>query len=252
MSTRPKPKRRRKASAAAKLRPFWILIVILLIVASVAGYFFATWPALRPHGVSVYGNRVVPSSQIMAKAAVSPDENIWLQNTHAIAARIEQIPYVATAAVHRRPPGTVFIDVTERRPFAVVNSDGSRVVVDRDLRVLESADEAMPSLPTLTATVAEPLEPGHFIATAALKSLRDDDETLVAAHIVPAAVAFDKYGELVATLHDGIRLLFGDDEDLAKKIPLVNPILAKLQRAGRPVSALDLRAINTPIVVYQK
>lgn len=252
MSTRPKPKRRRKASAAAKLRPFWILIVLLLATASAAGYFFATWPALRPHGVSVYGNHVVPSSQIIAKAGVVADRNVWLQNTRAMAARIQQIPYIATASVHRRPPGTVFVDVTEREPFAVVDSEGVQVLVDRDLRVLESDTGSARTLPRFVASGAGPLEPGSFVTKAAVKSLRDDDETLIAAHIAPAALAFDRYGELVATLRSGVRLLFGDDEDLPKKIPLVNPILAKLERAGRPIAAIDLRALNTPIVVYKK
>ncbi|MBV8148438.1 MAG: hypothetical protein JO092_05045, partial [Candidatus Eremiobacteraeota bacterium] len=45
--------------------------------------------------------------------------------------------------------------------------------------------------------------------------------------------------------------LFGDDADLTKKAALVNPILAQVDRGRRRISALDLRAPGTPVVVYK-
>jgi hypothetical protein len=44
--------------------------------------------------------------------------------------------------------------------------------------------------------------------------------------------------------------MFGDDADLAKKIPLVQPILTQTAH-GRPIRAIDLRAIGTPVIVYK-
>lgn len=254
MNGRPKQKaRRRKASAASRLRPFWILILLVLVAALGAGYFFATWPALRPHGVLVYGNRVVPSSEISAKAAVVPDTNVWLQNTHAMAKRVETIPYIGVASVHRRPPSAVIIDVTEREPYAVVAANGQYVIVDRDLRVLQQTGGPRFELPTMTiGTTKSSLDPGTFMEDATLRRLRADENMLVDAHVSPDALTTDHYGELVATLHSGVRLLLGDDEDLAKKIPLIDPILQQLQRANRPIAAIDLRAPGTPIVVYKK
>ena len=245
--------RRRKPSAASRLRPFWILISAILVVAVVAGYFFATWPALRPHGIEVKGNRVVPGSQIIAKAAVARDRNLWLQNTHAMAAKIETIPYVYTASVHRRLPATLTISVTERVPFATVRSGSTRAVVDRDLRVLQFADSETKEFPAFTLhATTRPLQPGAFLDDAVLRELRSDYDLLVSAHITPDALETDKYGELVATLHSGVLLLLGDDEDLAKKIQLINPILSQLQREKRPIAAIDLRAPSTPIVRYKK
>lgn len=225
----------------------------MLVIALGAGYFFATWPALRPHGVLVYGNHVVPSSEITAKAAVAPDTNVWLQNTHAMAKRIETIPYVAVASVHRRPPAAVVIDVTEREPYAVVAANGQLVIVDRDLRVLAPMDGAHIELPKFAlGSTKNALEPGTFMDDATLRRLRADQTALADAHISPDALTTDRYGELVATLHSGVRLLLGDDEDLSKKIPLIDPILEQLQRAKRPIAAIDLRAPGTPIVVYKK
>ena len=75
---------------------------------------------------------------------------------------------------------------------------------------------------------------------------------MIAAHVVPLELTFDRYGGLVATVRGGIRILFGDDADLEKKLTLVNPILSQLVRARGRVDAVDLRAPSTPVLVYKK
>jgi len=54
----------------------------------------------------------------------------------------------------------------------------------------------------------------------------------------------------VAGTPRGVQLLLGDDEDLARKIALIGPILS--QTAGRRIAAIDLRAPGTPVVVYRR
>ncbi len=254
MSRKPKaPARRAKASPASRLRPFWILFALVACVAVAVGYYLATLPALRPRTVEIVGNNNVSRSEILAAAAVDPVRNMWLQNTHAIAARIESIADIGTATVYRKPPATMIIDVSERVPFAVVAAHDTTVVVDHDLRVLREDDAPPAHLPTFVLGVpADNLAPGTFLKNPELRQLRNDDDALLAAHIAPMKLQDDRYGQLIATLDDGVRLLLGDDDDLAKKIPLIRPILAQVTRSGRPIAALDLRAPTTPIVVYQK
>ena len=47
----------------------------------------------------------------------------------------------------------------------------------------------------------------------------------------------------------GVQLLLGDDEDLTRKIALIGPILS--QTAKKKITAIDLRAPATPVVVYR-
>jgi cell division septal protein FtsQ len=90
------------------------------------------------------------------------------------------------------------------------------------------------------------------ISEPAIIELRNDEEALVNARLGVSSLEHDKFGDLVVTLHDGIRVLFGDGSDLAQKIPLVEPILTQVGRAGRPIAAIDLRAPKTPVVEYKK
>ncbi|MGC2128836.1 MAG: hypothetical protein WA629_01960, partial [Candidatus Aquilonibacter sp.] len=66
---RPQP-RRRRASPARRLRPFWFLIAIAVVLAGIGGYVLATWPALYPHTIEVDGNHTVLKQAIMDRAQI--------------------------------------------------------------------------------------------------------------------------------------------------------------------------------------
>jgi len=243
--------RRRRPPATARLRPFWLLLVALGGVAVALAYVVLRLPALRPRTIVVTGNAVVSREAILARAEIDAQHNMWLQNVKAIAARVETIPYIADVEVHRRPPGTMILAVTERVPFAVLTYGSDRVLVDRTLRVLGPA-QAASRLPVLAAAFSPDLAPGAFVADPAIEALRDDEEALAAANVDASRLWHDKYGDLVVELRGGVRVLLGDERDAQKKIPLVNPILQQVGRTGRGIATIDLRAPTTPVVVYRK
>lgn len=228
-----------------------MLFVLVAIAAAAGGYYAATWPGFYPKHVSVSGNRVVPSSQILARAAIDAHKNLWFQNAHAAAARIEAIPYVKTARVRRSLPASVRIVVSERVPFAVLQYGARRALVDHDLRVLE-AQNAPVTLPAIVGKAAPMPADGVFVRDPDVERLRDDYDALAQAHVAVRTVRYDKFGDLVATTRGGIALLLGDDADLAKKTPLIDPIISQVSATGKKLAAVDLRAPKTPVVVYKQ
>jgi cell division septal protein FtsQ len=247
--SKPSP-RRRKKSAGAKLRPFWVLIVLLVVGAAVGGYYAATWPGFFPKRISVSGNRAVASSEILARAGIVRTQNVWLQSASKAERRIEAIPDVKTASVHRKLPADVAIDVTERKAYAQVRTPSGTAVVDGELRVLDAA--AAPALPVLVITKDEDLRPGRFLNAESLRQLRADYERLRKSALPVRELSLDKYGGLVAILTDRVVVQFGEDADLEKKASLVDPILSQVGQQHRGIKALDLRAPSTPVVVYKK
>ncbi len=81
--------------------------------------------------------------------------------------------------------------------------------------------------------------------------LRSAYDAMSAHAIVPAELAFDRFGGIVATLPDGPRLLLGSGSDLDKKLTLARAILSQVVTHQRPVAAIDLRAPATPVLVYR-
>ena len=242
--------RRRKRSAAARVRPYWVPLALVAAAVLLAIGVAATWPGFTVKRVDVAGNARVSRAEILARASVVRDINIWLQPTRAMRRRIEEIPYIATASIHRIPPATLRIVVTERAPFATLWSGAQSATVDRTLRVL-ATDVAAPGLPDFILQPGVELRPGAFVARRDAATLRDAYEAMAAKQIQPLEVALDRYGGLVITLRGGVRLLLGQERDLAQKVTLVDAILAQVVRGQRRVAAIDVRAPGTPVVVYR-
>jgi len=246
--------RRRRASPARRLRPFWFLIAIAAVLAGIGFYFLATWPALYPHTVEVTGNTIVRKEAIMQSAAIDLSKNMWLQNTRAMAARIESIPYINRATIHRRPPDTMVIAVTERTPYAFVDDRGQRVTIDRALRVLQNGEpsESAGPLPAFEMVLPQAALVGSTIDDPDLQALAGDADALAAAHVDARSLSFDRFGDVTVQLRNGITVLLGDRSGSEQKVALIRPILEKVERGKRRVAALDLRAMTTPVVVYAR
>jgi cell division protein FtsQ len=250
VSSVPHRKRRRRSSPVRRLRPFWFLVIVLLALGVVGGYLLLTWPALDPHTIEVTGNRVVPKAQIVEHARIDLTQNMWLQNTGAMTARIEAIPYIDSAYVHRRPPDTIAIAVTERAPYAVVRSRSGVATVDSTLRVLQAGAAALPvSLPSLDVPAAAVPAPGRWIQDNDVDTLARVAASAARAQLAPDDLSYDRFGDIVLRLRSGVSVLLGDGSELEKKLALVDPILSQASH-GRRITAVDLRALTTPVVEY--
>lgn len=226
--------------------PIALGAALVLVAVGVA----ATWPGFDPRQITVIGNHRVASGQILARAAIAPHVSIWLQSARAIAKRIETIPYIATAGVARIPPASIRIAVTEREPFAVVRSGVAAAVVDRNLRVLEP-DTAGDRLPIFVVKPGLDFASGAYVRTHDTIELRDSYVQIVARHIVPLELGFDRFGGMVVTMRDGPRLLLGTPDDLSEKLTLADAILSQVVARQRRVAAIDVRAPATPVLVYR-
>jgi len=253
-SARPRtlPKRR-KTSLAARIMPYWILLIAL---AALLGW-GATWLARSPWfmvsrvGVEVPLGSPVSQNQVRAAAAIGRDANLWLLNTPAIARRIEAIPYVDRASIHRGqfPRPFVELAVTVRRPSACLGSARAEVTIDASRRVLQ-AGCATPALARIDAGQAKLPAPGGTVGDPDISRLLADANVLAGANLGVRSLRRDRWGGLEAVDVTGVMLRFGEDGDLAKKAALVAPVRAGIG-TKRPVRAIDLRAPGTPTVEFR-
>lgn len=224
---------------------------MLLAVAGTAGYYGAGWKGFEVKRITVEGDHVVQGRQILARAAINPHVNVWLQNMRAAASRVRSIPYIDEARIHRGLPASVAIVVTERIPYAVVQSGAqSKLLIDSQLRVLE-LDARRPDLPRLDCAILPEPHAGEFLKDECVRSLLRDYETLAKQHVESRSLTRDRLGDVTAQIAPGITVKLGDDSDLGTKGALIDPILSQTQGQGKRVRALDLRAPKTPVVVFQ-
>ena len=245
--------RRRKPSLAARVRPFWILIVILAALAAWGGAWLVRSPWFRVARVGIDVPLASPVSRedVRRAAAIVPGANVWLLNTGAMRRRIEAIPYVDRASVHRGqfPQPFVELTATVRRPSACVRAGDRVVTIDATSRVLQ-AGCAAESAARIDAGEAKVPAPGGSIADRDITRLLADARTLADAGVTVRSLPRDRWGGLEAVDVTGVILRFGDDADLTQKAGLVQPVRAGIG-SKRVVRAIDLRAPKTPVVEFR-
>ncbi len=243
-------RRRSRRSLGARLGTYWLAGVVVLAAIAWGAVAAMRLPAFHVRSVAVSGLGRVARDEVLARAAIEPDDNAWLLNRTAIRRRIEAIPYVATAAVHVAPPGDVWIEVVERQPDACVrDARGRTVTIDSALRVLENGCSEAQLVYVLRDALDSP--PGAFVRDEELAELENDAHALAGRGDRYREFEHDPFGQLEGTLVEGIRVRFGDDDDLDRKQHLIGPILAQLGSRAGDVRAVDLRAPATPVVEYR-
>lgn len=244
-------KRRSRPSLRRRLRTFWILGAVLAAGAVYGLYRLESWPGFRLARVDVRGLHVVARADVLAHAALNPHANVWLMNLRGAERRIEAIPYVERARLHRIAPASLAIDVVERAPDGCALVGGEAGIVDASGRVLALGCEARPA-PIFRLPGDVLPAPGAYVRDHALSRMQGDAERLARANVRVASLAYDRFGGLDATLANGVVVQFGEEGDLDAKARLVDPILRTVASRSKAVAGLDLRAPGTPVVSYRR
>jgi cell division protein FtsQ len=105
---------------------------------------------LRVTDVQIEGRANTPEPVLRAAIGVSIGDPILGFSLEDIRARVESIQWIEHATVERRLPGTLVVNVQERRPFAIWQNQGKFVLVDRTGQVVANQDVAQfPHLPLI-------------------------------------------------------------------------------------------------------
>lgn len=262
--SRPEAVRRPAAKAAASSRRTFLFLCLLVATASLtfAGWRSAHDPRLVAHLGAVIGTEHETSDDVIAAAAIDPQANAWLIDRRAVERRIEALPWVSVARVSVTWPNLVTISVSERTPVARVDLGGAQAegsppafaLIDATSRVLAvTTDPAQnAALPQVSVNPAPSggTEPGQTLvssdvshALAALRELRSLGLLVSAVSVAPST-------GIGATADRNLRVLFGDDDDLARKAALFLAIAAKISTPER-IAYVDVRSVRAPTVLYR-
>ena len=155
------------------------------------------------------------------------------------------MPWIDTASVTRRWPGTVDVVVTERRAVAALTIDTANwLVLDASGRVLETRS-ARPTDLAVLAPLGAAAGPGETVA-AALPGLA------LAGYITPdlrawfIEVMVNPDGTLEARLQNSIRVTFGSQAHLADKMIGLATVLTRVDL--KDLDHIDLEVPNSPVL----
>ncbi len=223
------------------------VVLVLSVAALLVALAVATrTPLLDVDRVTVTGTERTREDDIVRLAAVERGTPLVSVDPGAVARRVEELPWVASARVRRSWPSTVKIQVTERIAVAVVQVTGERAaVVDADGWVVSiesrSADAPTdPAGPLVLTGIDERVAEGE----------RLDDEARAALAVASAlaermpgavsAVSTDLDAELV----NGGSIRFGSVEHLDAKVTAARTVLDDVDTTC--LELLDVRVPGSP------
>ena len=105
----------------------------------------------RVRKVEVLGLRFTPPAEVLDRLATDTTRSVW-EPLDPLAARVAAHPQIERATVRRRLPGTLVVEVTERRPVALVPLGPSlRAVDERGVTLPLDPSRTPVDVPVVTA-----------------------------------------------------------------------------------------------------
>ncbi len=254
-------KKRNTVGGGAAWRKLGISLVFLAVAGGLAYgvSLLVADPRLALGEVSVTGAERTGSTLVLSAAALPAGRDIWLLDTGAAERRIDELPWVAGASIRRAWPNQVSIAVVERTPAARLTlapgTPGSGVaLLDADARVLDvdtnnPKDAGLPILtvlplpPEADAVGSQLHEPHILDALAAASRL-----AALGVHVVE--VQIDSARGITAVTASNLHVVFGDLDELERKVALFTAIEKRLARPD-DVAYVDVRSTNAPTVQYR-
>jgi cell division protein FtsQ len=113
------------------------------------------------NNVEVEGRQTTNAATILAALGAARGTPILAVDPQRARQKLEALPWVRSATIERRLPGTVFVRLVERQPLAVWQHDGRQELIDRQGEVIPvKALSAFAKLPTVVGADA----PQHAVA----------------------------------------------------------------------------------------
>ncbi len=196
----------------------WLLTVAVVGLVALAGWavFFSSW--LATEQVDVGGTEIVSSDEVRKVAAIDMGTPLVRVDLDAARDRIEELPAVDSATVHRSWPHTIEITVTERVPLATVPRHGEWFAMD---------DEGVLFRPTPMRDAGLPIV---ALAPRADESARHEVASVVAAlpdnlMAQTRRVRAQSMDSITLTLADGRSVRWGSADESQRKVQVLAILL---------------------------
>jgi cell division protein FtsQ len=240
---------------------FGMLVVVAasLAIAWGAHRFALTTPRFAIVDFSVSGNRRASDDRVVRAAGLEKGTNVFAVELDAAERKLLQDPWIASARLTRKLPGSISIEISEREASALALLDGELHVLAKDGLPFKMLAEGDPrDLPIVTGLSGAGfgLDRGRELERAkhALEVLRVYDSLPMARVYPPEEVHLEPEGSTILMVgRDGIALHLGRD-DWRRKLAMAARVVGKLQAQGAEpgVVFLDNEAHEERVVVRMR
>ncbi|MGH3812536.1 MAG: cell division protein FtsQ/DivIB, partial [Pseudonocardiaceae bacterium] len=220
------PRPPRPPRPAQRWWPWLIAGLAVLTLGGALAWVLLVSSLFDARSVQVVGTRELPVDEVRAAAAVPLGTPMLQLDTEGIQARVAAVSRVASVQVRSTLDGTVWIELTERTPVAVVRRGNSAHLVDATGTDYAVVPVRPPGLPELRVARVGPRDAATVAALTVLTGLREP----LRAHVL--SVAARSPADVVLRLDNGRggngpEVRWGGVEQSARKAAVLGPLLTQ-------------------------
>jgi cell division protein FtsQ len=196
--------------------------------------------------LEVVGTTSLTRGEVERLAGLSSSTNVMWFDPGAVEQRLESNPWVATATVSRRLPGTIRISVVERVPVAMIRDERGFTIVAAD-GVALSTVERDPALPEIVVVAGSRARWGNAQGRAAAARAIDG---LAGGRRPGVLRAVLRSGSLTVELDGGTRVEFGEPIGIEAKAAAARRILRWASSRRASVARVNVIAPDSPTATF--
>lgn len=233
-----------------------------LLIGLLAGLLYVglAFDAFYVYDANIIGAKLLTAEEVYQAAGLEGYSIFWLDQQEIAERLRNRLPYVTQATVRLQLPNRVAIQVEERRPRIVWETNQGQAWVDEQGVALPPLPAAAPPpmvrLLDSQQTALAPLAAGETqeVGPGGLPVVHMQAEVVQALlglqGLLPdvQVYRFDAQNGLNFTTADGVSVIFGLKGDLAHKTTILQAIQTEWKDAGRQLSLIDLRVVERPYV----
>lgn len=239
-----------------------VLTKILMVIAIAAGCYggwlgykwFVESDTFQIAAVDVQGVRRLGEQDLNIFVDAFKGQNIFLVDLDLVAKRAAEHPWIKDVRIYRRLPNRISVQITERAPFALLDTGRGIYIIGEDGMVLERLSKQAESLgmPIISAHIHEALKGREIDDQAVQSSILLLKELAVRGgwRIGDVRVRSDT-PESISVLYAGKEFKLGSG-NYEEKFRRLSEITSDLKRRGLDFAYVDLRPERQAAVMIKK
>jgi cell division protein FtsQ len=210
-------------------------------------FFFLRSNLFAVQTVTVIGNELLTEEQILTLMGSVTNKNIFDIDLRQIRQRLSQVPFIESVMISRFLPSTLYVEITERKPFIAIPTEEGFAIFDKEGHLLSESDINRLSVPLVTGVSLGQAKPGDLIDTEEMslailtaESLGPDLSVLI------SEIMIDNNRVNLIT-RDLVTVYLGEGTKMTEKLNTLRAMLKQLEGTSKCLKFIDLRFPNHPV-----
>jgi len=229
------PRNRRRPNYRALFR--WFIVAAFL---SAAGTYALRTPGLDIDEIQIRGVHLADRAAVEKAGKRALAKNIILLRKSPIVKEIAGLSEVEKVTIDRRFPRKVWINVYERKPYAILTDSREFCMIQRDGLMFHRTDGPLDSIPLIKVETCDSIQPGKIACrphvTHALTVLNCARKN----GLKTAKISVDRRGDMCLNMGSDFYVKLGQPDDIAKKMSLLHSALTCKPSLAKDASYIDL------------